>query len=45
MERKDLLGINGKIFTSQGEAIARMLLRMFASSSSAILAIRIASSP
>ena len=23
MERKDLLGINGKIFTSQGEAIAR----------------------
>ena len=23
MERKDFLGINGKIFTSQGEAIAR----------------------
>ncbi len=46
MERKDLLAINGKIFTGQGQALAKYTPpKTSAFSSSAILATPIASSP
>jgi malate dehydrogenase len=45
MERKDLLAINGKIFTGQGQACRKTPPGMSASSSSATRAIPIASSP
>ena len=45
MERKDLLGINGKIFTGQGNAIAKNAAATCACSSSAIPATPIRSSP
>ena len=45
MERKDLLGINGKIFVEQGRALAESQRPTFACSSSAILATRTALSP
>src|SRR5207237_4110511 len=42
MERKDLLGINGKIFIGQGQAVEKMPRRTCASWSSAIRVTRIA---
>ena len=45
MERKDLLGINGKIFIGQGKAIEKTRRRMCACWSSEIRATRTASSP
>ena len=45
MERKDLLGINGKIFIGQGKAIEKMPRRTCACSSSEIRATPTASLP
>ncbi len=45
MERKDLLGMNGKIFVGQGQALAKNAAQTCASSSSATRATRTAWSP